>query len=532
MAKKLLLLCLTALFSTATWAYDDSTGDVFTDEESGMFFHTTSESTCELIAPQDDTTKYGRGTGEDTPFYIPSTATDESGTEYTVTRIDAKACYRQPIAGDIHIPSSVLSIGDQAFGDLEESRYIIFEDGEDELVLENTTSDGKIFHCEGDWDNPPGNINTIYLGRDIVYSGDDPKECSPFYDDSVYATHLQIGPYVTNIPDYLFCRSTNSGIQELVFDENSQLKSIGAYGFAEQDVATSALHSITLPATLESIGEGAFQHVLSLNEVTLLGSQATTVAPNIFGDADNTRNTTINLHVPEGSLETYEASAWNQVYYVVWADETPVEITVTASSMLGSYYYATYYNGTYQLGFTEGDVAPQVVPEVDDGYLESADWDATTYIIAGNAMLLISSNAEMKFEGTPANKTPFINTILYGSDEETTTSVNDVTEGYYFYMLSLDKDGENLGFYWGENGGAPFQSAAHKAWLALDEATASEISYISLKKGEGDTTGISSIETDVEGTNNGAIYTIQGVRVNDMTQPGIYIQNGKKVLVK
>ncbi|MCD8301580.1 MAG: hypothetical protein LUC44_01025 [Prevotellaceae bacterium] len=42
-------------------------------------------------------------------------------------------------------------------------------------------------------------------------------------------------------------------------------------------------------------------------------------------------------------------------------------------------------------------------------------------------------------------------------------------------------------------------------------------------------TGINSAAAAAE---NGAIYTIQGIRVSNMSQPGIYIQNGKKILVK
>ncbi len=44
-------------------------------------------------------------------------------------------------------------------------------------------------------------------------------------------------------------------------------------------------------------------------------------------------------------------------------------------------------------------------------------------------------------------------------------------------------------------------------------------------------TGISSVSIDHE-ADDGNIYTIQGIRVNDMTQPGIYIKNGRKILVK
>ncbi len=43
-------------------------------------------------------------------------------------------------------------------------------------------------------------------------------------------------------------------------------------------------------------------------------------------------------------------------------------------------------------------------------------------------------------------------------------------------------------------------------------------------------TGIDTESSEPD--DNEAIYTIQGIRVNDVTQPGIYIKNGKKVLIK
>ncbi len=59
-------------------------------------------------------------------------------------------------------------------------------------------------------------------------------------------------------------------------------------------------------------------------------------------------------------------------------------------------------------------------------------------------------------------------------------------------------------------------------------AEALSLTLIGLYDGTED--GISSaVATNVDG---GAIYTIQGIRVSDMNQPGVYIQNGKKFVVK
>ena len=49
---------------------------------------------------------------------------------------------------------------------------------------------------------------------------------------------------------------------------------------------------------------------------------------------------------------------------------------------------------------------------------------------------------------------------------------------------------------------------------------------------EGNTTAIKNIETIENAANNGAIYNLQGIRVNGAAQKGIYIQNGKKFIVK
>ena len=45
----------------------------------------------------------------------------------------------------------------------------------------------------------------------------------------------------------------------------------------------------------------------------------------------------------------------------------------------------------------------------------------------------------------------------------------------------------------------------------------------------GATTGINEVNT---GVNTGAIYNLNGVRMNNMTKKGIYIVNGKKIVVK
>lgn len=113
-------------------------------------------------------------------------------------------------------------------------------------------------------------------------------------------------------------------------------------------------------------------------------------------------------------------------------------------------------------------------------------------------------------------------------------SVNDGLtegEGCLFYMLSYDANDENLGFYWGAEGGAAFKNGAGKAYLALPQAVASQVRGFIL---DGSTTGISGVTA--EATNApAAVYSLTGVCMGTTTDnlpTGIYIVNGKKVLVK
>lgn len=104
-------------------------------------------------------------------------------------------------------------------------------------------------------------------------------------------------------------------------------------------------------------------------------------------------------------------------------------------------------------------------------------------------------------------------------------------EGCLFYMLSYDANDKNLGFYWGAAHGAAFESGAGKAYLALPQAVASQVRGFVL---DGTTTGISGVTTEANNA-PAAVYSLTGVRMGTSTDglpAGIYIVNGKKVLVK
>lgn len=118
--------------------------------------------------------------------------------------------------------------------------------------------------------------------------------------------------------------------------------------------------------------------------------------------------------------------------------------------------------------------------------------------------------------------------LLKGSASATTslTSTDD-TKYYVFGVL----DGE-AGFY-PVGTSKTLTSAAGKAYLQLtaEQAAAAAAAPISMIFDDGsETTGITTAEVSTQAEDN-AWYTLQGVRVAQPTR-GIYVRNGKKIIIK
>ena len=96
---------------------------------------------------------------------------------------------------------------------------------------------------------------------------------------------------------------------------------------------------------------------------------------------------------------------------------------------------------------------------------------------------------------------------------------------YTFYKLAYDdyvaKTG--LGFYWGEDNGGVFNVKAGTAYLAVPNAVSVKGFLL-----DGTPTAIEGVEAE---NNTDVIYNLSGQRVQK-AQRGLYIVNGKKLMVK
>ena len=187
--------------------------------------------------------------------------------------------------------------------------------------------------------------------------------------------------------------------------------------------------------------------------------------------------------------------------------------------------YATMYYGKKNLTVPAGVTATTWTAD-KDGMKVSKTYNANDIVPAGEAVVLQGEAGIYSFAvAEKAAAEPDANNMLLGFDDAAETVGPNASASYLFYILSTNKDGEEVGFYFKEDEGAAFVSAPHKAYLAVPADVAAGFYTF-----DGATDGINSV-ANVNAENN-EVYSLSGVRMNGKLQKGIYIVNGKKVVIK
>ena len=235
------------------------------------------------------------------------------------------------------------------------------------------------------------------------------------------------------------------------------------------------------------------------------------------GTALSTTNAIANVVGFPGKFNT---TLQLNVFNDIDVEETGYNLAVSAAG------YATYFNSAN--AFTMPADATGYVwfeGKIKKAYNHSEDVPANEPLVieaaAGNYPLWFTTSTKTSWKNDSMND-------LEGTDFEA-----DHTDdaNYYFYGLSLNAshDPASVGFYWMNATGAAFTNGAHKAYLKLDKNTFVGSQAVNGFPFNGSTTGIEQIEAGADAKN--AIYDLSGRRVNKAAK-GIYILNGKKVLVK
>lgn len=270
------------------------------------------------------------------------------------------------------------------------------------------------------------------------------------------------------------------------------------------------------------------------------------------GDAEFPQEAISSSSVESDSVFTYEFSKGNgyfaikntgdkvvqissiKVYYST--SPSPSEPTYTANTLTfkasnkdGN--WATFSND--DVTFFNDDVIVNTVV-VENNSLESLSLDKTTaniegkevtgyYVPAKTGVLIYSLDKTVTYyvvKNKEAEPVPDGFNMLKPASEK-------MTDGFKYYKLAYDNYTEKtgLGFYWGAAEGGAFTVKPGLAYLAVPQAQAANVKGFSF---DGTQTSINGVEAT---TAKGAIYNLNGQRV-EKVQRGIYIQNGKKFIVK
>ena len=221
--------------------------------------------------------------------------------------------------------------------------------------------------------------------------------------------------------------------------------------------------------------------------------------------------------------DSHNGSAWRIV-------EVEDPTTTSFNLAIGEAGYSTLYLG-----------CAVTVPEGVEAYIVNATnsthaiMEKVDAIPAHTGVIITGAEGEAATAATyqfnyAASATAVEGNMLAGSTIDTYVAENayvlsrqDGVVGLYKAALNVDATGAATGDK------THFKNNANKAYLVVPAAEGTEVASYSFRFGEG-TTGIEEITDNRE--QSAVIYDLTGRRVEAVTAPGIYVVNGKKVLVK
>lgn len=217
----------------------------------------------------------------------------------------------------------------------------------------------------------------------------------------------------------------------------------------------------------------------------------------------------------------------NEPTYLYIADPTQALASINVKATEG---YATYYNDKLGVTIPEGiDAKCGVITDVNNGALTiDYRYAAGAEIPAGNAVLVKAGKAmQIPLIVSKHTSNVIAENMLKG---QATTGDFIADPDYKYYKLAYNNFNtkEGLGFYFGAENGGAFTVPAGMAYLAVPRSMAVKCFLL-----DGSATGIEGIEAGQTAEAVKTVYTLDGRKVEAQKLPkGIYIVNGKKVIVK
>ena len=303
------------------------------------------------------------------------------------------------------------------------------------------------------------------------------------------------------------------------------------------------LRDVVIPEDVVSIGENAFN--CDNLRAAVLKSSTQNLTPNIFSEyyleelylpfdlpADyDVEFTAQSVYVPLGCKAGYVANIQKNNPDYTGENVKELDFDARSFAINAAEGYGTYYTDR-PFVMPEGVEGGVVTPGDAEGVMRvDYRYAAGDVVPAGFGLVLKGEPGTYAYESKYFYEAPAAPTenLLSGTVRQT---VLPEDESVAYYMLSYDREGADLGFYWGAEDGGPFTNGAHRAYLDLPRGEAA-LAKAFVLDGDHLATGIGGVTSPTAGV-PAAVYTLSGTKVTtpvDQLPRGLYIINGKKVFV-
>ncbi len=288
----------------------------------------------------------------------------------------------------------------------------------------------------------------------------------------------------------------------------------------------SGLASVTIPNSVTRIGNYAFWNCSSLASVTVEWETPITINSGMFPNYQN-----IILYVPYGCRETYlEASIWKDFEEIV--EMAPVSISITMATGSGSPRTMIGFSSANGLDFTN---VSDVKAYIAVGFTASKDvlMARVNIVPPYTGVVLLTTEPGCTVEVPTTEENVYYANLLMPAVGSTLINPTETIDGVEYTNLLVGKlsGTETMGF-------VQFSTPnyyTNKSYLHIPSSVFNQSSSAPVFDGLGmvfedaETTDIRQMMQPEQETDD--FYDLQGRKVTP-TRKGLYIKNGKKVVIK